>query len=206
MVRDSIPEMSLAVTSSTFRFCSFSCEAIHYPSVQMKYRGANFATFPQVVDSAMQCIDACAMRFCCLGCGRFIFEGIALRSFSNMGRPVRVLSQDTQDRTEFFSKHSGMDTYAFSEIWNTPNPKDISVGVSEENESGPEKGSAWMVFNRALAARSGIFGLEVMTSSRARKRSTNKLLGFPLFCWAVCRGKKLLKPLFSLGFPTQRPG
>jgi len=55
-----------------------------YPSVQMKYRGDNFATFPQVVRSAMWCVDACAMRFRFFGHGRFSFEGKAPLWFSKI--------------------------------------------------------------------------------------------------------------------------
>jgi hypothetical protein len=59
---------------------------LFYPSVQMKYRGDNFATFPEVVRSAMQCIDASSLRIRCLGGGRFTLEGKAPRWFSKLGR------------------------------------------------------------------------------------------------------------------------
>lgn len=59
---------------------------LFYPSVQMKYRGDNFATFPEVVRSALQCIDASSLQFRCLGGGRFCFEGKTPRWFSKLGR------------------------------------------------------------------------------------------------------------------------
>jgi hypothetical protein len=61
-------------------------EGLLYPSIQMKYHGDNFATFPHIVDSALHLIDAHAMHFRCLGVGRFTLEGHAPRWFSKRGR------------------------------------------------------------------------------------------------------------------------
>lgn len=48
---------------------------LSYPSVQMKFYGNNFATFPHVVDEAMHFVDAQALCFRRLPGGRFSMEG-----------------------------------------------------------------------------------------------------------------------------------